>query len=570
MNHPEQRLARARRLTPAGEEEVPAAVLPSGDLIRVRPGDALPADGRMRAGRSALNEASITGESLPVDKGVGESVFAETQNLTGALEEVLTRAGEGTTLGRVRALILAAEQTKLPIMRLIDWYVGDYTPLVLVIRLVVWMFTHELSRMISVLVIACPCAFILGTPTAMVAAIAAASRLGLLIKNVAELELAARVHAFVFDKTGTRTQGRLQVVWLASLEGVKPAELLRRAVLAEQHSHHPVARAIVECAGDVGLPLAEATEVRESPGLGLTALVQGVKIRAGRESWLRAQGVESPGSSLLPASQSELLSLLQVAREGRAVGVIGLRDQVRPEARESLAALLWVGVSQIVMVTGDRTPVGTQVARQVGYDAVHAECLPHEKVEQVRRLRARGWPVAVVGDGVNDASALAAGGLGIAMGAAGSDVAIHSASILLMNNDLHRLPFLVELSRATRRTINQNFLIGLVFIVGGLTLAALGYIHPIVAAILHNSGSLRVVFHSARLVRSGEAIEPTPANAAAPALEQHPCRLSSPHDAHGTLSFRVEGAAPDRTRCQRIPARRPYLKARSSRGRPCY
>jgi len=519
---------RARRLMPMGEEEVPAAALRPGDLIRVWPGDTLPADGRIRAGLSTLNEAGITGESLPVDKGEGEAVFAGAQNLTGVLEVEVTRAGADTTLGRVRDLILAAEQTKLPIMRLIDRYVGYYTPLVLVLGLMVWMVTHDLTRVIAVLVIACPCAFILATPTAMVAGLAAASRLGVLIKNVAELELAARVQAFLFDKTGTLTRRRLQVARLAGVEGIKPAELLRWTASVGQHSHHPVVRAVVECARDVGLPLAEATEVRESQGLGLTGLVERVEIRAGRESWLRAEGVECPNSPLLPASESEPLSQLHVARAGRVVGVIGLRDQVRPEARESLTALRRLGTCQIVMVTGDRTPVAAQVAREVGCDAVHAECLPHEKVEQVRRLRARGYQVAVVGDGVNDAPALAAGDLGIAMGAAGSDVAIHSASIALMNNDLRRLPFLVELSRATRRTINQNFLIGLAFIVGRLTLAVLGYINPIVAAILHNSGSLLVVFNSARLVRSGEAIEPTPTGTAAPALERAPLPAVQP------------------------------------------
>lgn len=514
---------RARRLTSAGaEEEVPAQALRPGDVIRVRPGDNLPADGCIRAGRATLNEASITGESLPVDKGEGEMVFAGSQNLTGVLEVEVTRAGADTTLGKVRSLILAAEQTKLPIMRLIDQYAGYYTPLVLVMGMVVWMFTHDLPRVIAVLVIACPCAFILATPTAMVAALAAASRVGLLIKNVGELEVAAKVRAFLFDKTGTLTVGRLRVARLIVAEGIKPAELLYLAASAEQHSNHPVARAVVACAREVELPLGAATEVQEAAGLGLQAQVDGAEIRVGRLNWLRAQGVSFEG---LPVASpdAEGLSLLHVARNGRAIGAIGLRDEVRPEARESLAALKRAGVRHLVMVTGDREAVARMVAREVGCDEVHAECLPQDKVVQVEQLKARGYRVAVVGDGVNDAPALAAGDLGIAMGAAGSDVAIHSASIALMNSDLRRLPFLVELSRAARRTISQNFLIGLVFIVGGLTLAAFGYINPIVAAILHNTGSLLVVFNSARLVRSGEDLnhaEPVPAAATrAPATE---------------------------------------------------
>ncbi len=508
--------SKARRLTPSGlEEEVPSAQLRPGDVVRLRPGDHLPADGRIRSGRAALNEASITGESLPVDKAEGDEVFAGSINLTGVLEVEVARAGDDTTLGKVRQLILAAEQTKLPIMRLIDRYVGYYTPLVLVLGLMVWMFSHDLKRVIAVLVISCPCAFVLATPTAMVAALAAASRLGILIKNVAELELAARVRAFLFDKTGTLTVGRLRVARLLVAEGVKPAELVRLAASAEQHSNHPVARALVECAREVELPLAPATEVEESAGLGVRAVVDGGEIRVGRLNWLREQHGISVEEGLTRPADTEGLSLLHVARNGQVIGAIGLRDEVRREARESLAALRHAGVRHLVMVTGDREAVARMVAREVGCDEVRAECLPQDKVAQVRQLKARGYCVAVVGDGVNDAPALAAGDLGIAMGAAGSDVAIHSASIALMNSDLRRLPFLVELSRATRCTINQNFLIGLAFIVGGLTLAAFGYINPIVAAILHNTGSLMVVFNSARLVRSGEALpEAAPASPA--------------------------------------------------------
>jgi Cd2+/Zn2+-exporting ATPase len=285
----------------------------------------------------------------------------------------------------------------------------------------------------------------------------------------------------------------------------------------------------VECAREVNLPLAPAEAVTESAGLGVRALVDGAEVRVGRWRWLTDAGA-APASGPLPApADTDGLSLLHVARNGVILGAIGLRDQIRSEARESLEALRRAGVRRLVMVTGDREAVAQRVGRETGCDEVRAECLPADKVAAVQQLKARGWRVAVVGDGVNDAPALAAGDLGIAMGAAGSDVAIHSASIALMNNDLRRLPFLVELSRATRRTINQNFLIGLAFIVGGLTLAALGYINPIVAAILHNAGSLLVVFNSARLVRSGEGIEPAPAGAAAAlVIERTPLLAAQP------------------------------------------
>ncbi|MBU6401010.1 MAG: HAD-IC family P-type ATPase, partial [Verrucomicrobia bacterium] len=239
---------KARRLTAAGEEEVATQDLAVGDVLRVRPGDNVPADGLILNGQASINQANITGESLPVDKKPGDEVFAGTQNLTGVLEIRVTRAGHDTTLGRVRDLILAAEKTKLPIMRIIDQYMGYYTPLVLVIGALVWMFTRDLNRTIAVLVVSCPCAFILATPTAMVAALSAAARLGILIKNVSDIELAATINAFIFDKTGTLTTGKLAVSRLSPLDGTTPAELLRLAASAEKYSNHPTAKALAQLA----------------------------------------------------------------------------------------------------------------------------------------------------------------------------------------------------------------------------------------------------------------------------------------------------------------------------------
>ena len=340
---------KARRILKDGnEEEVPASQLAVGDVIRIRPGDNVAADGIILSGQGSFNQATITGESLPADKKTGDEVFAGTQNLTGVLEIKVSRAGTDTTLGRVRELIIAAEKTKLPIQKIVDQYMGFYTPLVLVIGALVWAFTHDLSRVIAVFVVSCPCAFILATPTAMVAALSAAARLGILIKNVADIETAAKINAFIFDKTGTLTTGQLAVSRLAPIGETKPAELLLLAASAEKYSNHPTAKALAN---------------------------------------------------------------------------------------------------------------------------------------------------------------LAAGDISIAMGAAGSEVAIHSATIALMNNDLRRLPFLVKLSRSTRAVINQNFLFGVLFIIVGLTITSFGVIGPIVAALLHNVGSLIVIFNSARLVRKGEELE---------------------------------------------------------------
>jgi Cd2+/Zn2+-exporting ATPase len=498
---------KARRITPQGEEEVAASFLAVGDTIRIRPGDNVAADGIIVSGSGSFNQATITGESLPADKKPGDEVFAGTQNLTGVLEIKVSRAGQDTTLGRVRELILAAEKTKLPIMKLVDQYMGFYTPLVLVIAALVWAFTRRLDNVISVIIFSCPCAFILATPTAMVAALSAAARLGILIKNVSDIELAAKINAFVFDKTGTLTTGELAVSRLAPLGDTKPADLLRLAASAEKYSNHPTAKALAQLAAEAGVPLLEPKDFSETAGRGIKARVEGASVFVGRAQWLRDNGVQQDFMKSVDLNETEGWSLIFVARDGVCIGWVGLQDQTRREARESLAELKESGVRRIAMISGDRQAVATRVALEIGCEESQGECLPQNKVEFVRAVKAKGYKVAVVGDGVNDAPALAAGDIGIAMGAAGSEVAIHSATIALMNNDLRRLPFLVKLSQSTRTVINQNFLFGIVFIIGGMTLAALGRVPPVMAAALHTAGSLIVVFNSARLVRKGEELE---------------------------------------------------------------
>lgn len=507
---------KARRITPKGEEEVAAKDLAIGDVIRIRPGDNVAADGVIVAGQGSINQANITGESLPVDKKTGDDVFAGTQNLTGVLEIKVTRAGQDTTLGKVRELILAAEKTKLPIMRIIDQYMVYYTPLVLVLGALVWAFTKDLNRVIAVLVVSCPCAFILATPTAMVAALSAAARLGILIKNVSDIELAARINSFIFDKTGTLTTGNLAVSRLAPAEGVSPAELLHLTASAEKYSNHPTAKALAQLASEAGVPVVEPKNFAETAGRGVKAEVDGKSVMVGRAQWLKDNGLREDFVKAVDLNETEGFSLIFVSANNKFIGWLGLEDQTRSDARESLAELKEAGVRRIAMVSGDRQPVAARVAREIGCEEVAGDCLPQDKVDYVRKTKSRGYRVAVVGDGVNDAPALAAGDIGIAMGAAGSEVAIHSATIALMNNDLRRLPFLVRLSRSTRSVINQNFLFGVAFIIGGLALAAFGKINPIVAAIMHNAGSLIVIFNSARLVRQGEEMEPYQAPARTP------------------------------------------------------
>lgn len=491
------------------ESEVKVSALKPGDVVRVRPGDNIPADGEVKEGLSTVNEATITGESLPVDKVHGMQVFAGTSNLTGVLDIVVTKAGDDTTLGKVQQLIIAAEQTQLPIMRMIDSYVKWYIPTILMIAGIVYFFTQDINKPIGILVISCPCALIMATPTAMVAALSAAARLGILIKNVSLLEIAGKITAMVFDKTGTLTTGQLYVTKLEPASDVEPAKMLALAAATEQMSNHPAARAVINLAREANVTFTPAAKFEEVPGKGVTGEVDGQKVLVGRESFLQENGVDVSNVADPSLHEEQGFSTLYLSADGICLGWIGLQDKARPEAQHAVKELFeHCDVKRVTMLTGDRREVANRVSAELGCTDYKAHCLPQDKLAVVETIRKEGHLVAVVGDGINDAPALAAGDLGIAMGAAGSDVAINSASIALMSNDLRRLPFLIQLSRKTRTVINQNLLFGILFIIVGIMAITLGWVSLIMAAVLHLFGALAVIFNSARLVRYGEHLEP--------------------------------------------------------------
>ena len=492
----------ARRIENGVEVEVQATELKVGDVIRVRPGENFPVDARIKSGESTVNQASITGESIPVEKMPGSDVFAGTQNLTGLVDLEVTKVGEDTTLGKVKEMILQAESSRTPVVRIIDRYAGYYTPTVLMIACVAWWFTEDMSSVIAFLVIACPCSIVLATPTAVVAAVAAAARLGIFIKNVSHLELASRITSFIFDKTGTLTDGLLSVVKLQPVGQLSPAELLLTAGSVERYSNHPTAVAIQKLAAEAELTLAEAVDFSESPGRGVSASVAGVPVLVGRANWIAEQGIAIPAHD---TTGSEGMSVVYVVRGGELLGWIGFRDKIRNEAPEMLRSLREQGVRYCAMVTGDRRSVAEAVANQLHIDEFQSECLPEGKVAFVEKIKASST-VAVVGDGVNDAPALAAGDLGIAMGAIGSDVAINSASIALMTNDLRRIAMLMHLSRKSQLIINQNLVFGMLFVFGGMILSIVGVMTPVWAAVLHAGSTLVILFNSARLVRTGEEL----------------------------------------------------------------
>ncbi len=501
---------KAQRVLPDGTEvDVLAKQLQTGEVVRVRPGDNIPADGEVISGESTVNQANITGESLPVDKTIGAEVFSGTNNLTGVLDIRVTKAGQETTLGRVQQLILDAEKTRIPLMRLIDRYAGWYTPTICMLAAVVWFFSEDkdvgIHKAITMLIIACPCALVLATPTAMVAALSCAARLGILIKNVVQLEYARTLTAVIFDKTGTLTTGELWVTQMKPAPGVDGADVLWAAASTEQMSKHPAAIAMVNVARKAKIDLATPENFRETPGRGVSATLGGERILVGRSAWLGDQGVDMSITKNPDYAEPEGVSMLYVARGTKCLGWIGLEDRTRPEARAAIDELRSLNIRHLSMVTGDKWSVARRVGAEMGCTEVQAEVLPEEKLKLVDDLRRRGHRVAVVGDGVNDAPMLAASDLGIAMGAAGSDVAINSASIALMNNDLSRLPFLIRLSRGTMRVVSQNIIFGVAFIVITMTLAIWGPLTPITAAVAHTVATAVVIFNSARLVRFGES-----------------------------------------------------------------
>lgn len=492
----------ARKLVDGDFVETEVLDLQLGDIINVRPGENFPIDGVIVKGQSAVNQASITGESLPVDKGAGDEVYAGTMNLSGAIDVKVTKVGNDTTLGKVKEMILAAETSKTPMVRIIDKYAGFYTPTILMLAALTWWFSDgDMNRVITLMVIACPCAVVLATPTAVVAAIAAAARLGILIKNVAHLELASKVRCFVFDKTGTLTKGELEVARLKPVDGVEPAELLKTAVSVEIASNHPTALALQRLAKEVGIAPEKGDSYEELPGKGVEAVIGGVKCMVGRPAWILSQNIALPHDE----SEVEGMSVAVIVRNGKSIGWVGFRDQIRPEAAEMVKELKAEGIRQCAMVTGDRSAVATAVAAKVGIDDFRGDCLPQGKVEYVEQAKKTDI-VAFVGDGVNDAPALAAADLSIAMGAIGSDIAINSASIALMTNDLRRIPLLITLSRKSASVINQNLVFGMLFVICGIILSVFGQMSPVLAAVLHTVSTLIVIFNSARLVRTGEEI----------------------------------------------------------------
>ncbi len=507
----------ARRISESGEEtEIAIDDLKIGDRIRVLPGENLPADGTVVQGRSTIRQASLTGESAPVEVESDSPVYAATTNLTGSLVIEVNKVGEATAIGKVVNLIQEAQQSKTPRQQIIEIVAGHYVWIIMMVAMAVWILTGKeggvtvaTDRAIAVLIVTCPGALLLSSPTAMVAAFASAARLGVMIKSTRTLEAAGSIDSIVLDKTGTITTGNFAVSRLVPSDGVEAASLLASAAAAEQHSDHPLAKAILETAQKARVNLVATGDSHELHGLGVEVQVDGGMLRVGRSKWLLeinpaiAKAIEAVESRL------EGMSSVHVMLENDYLGAIGLEDSVREQAADTITELRKSGARHIAMLTGDREPVALRVAEIIGVDHVEAECHPEEKHAYVQSLTSHGHRVLMVGDGINDGPSLAAADVGVAMGMGGTDVAANSAGIALMTDDLSRLNFLIQLARKTRVVIVQNVIASLIIAIVGVAFAVSGVFSGpflIVAAIFHFFGDVFVIGNSFRLVRFGEEL----------------------------------------------------------------
>jgi Cd2+/Zn2+-exporting ATPase len=495
--------ARVRR--DGKEEEVAAAELQVGDIIVVRAGERIPVDGVVQSGMASINQAPVTGESMPVDKSEGDEVFVGTLAETGALIVEAKRVGEDTTLARIAQLVEAAQQREAPIQRTLDRAAGWLVPVMLTLAVLVFAFTHDVARAITVLIVACPCALILATPTAVMAAIARAARAGVLIKGGQYLEATARLHTIVFDKTGTLTYGQPEVTHVNRFDEHSEAELVQMAAVAEKMSAHPVARAIMRKAAALGLVTEDPAKFQAHHGRGVVAERNGQTLVVGQRGLMDDQSVAMSDAlhAHMEEHHDEGHTTIVVAHDGEVCGTICVSDTVRAKADEAIRDLRGLGVEKVVMLTGDNQRVAMQIAGKLGLDEVKAEVLPEQKAQHIESLRqpGRAGGVAMVGDGINDAPALAVADVGIAMGVTGTDVAHEAADIALMADDLSKIAFAVGLSRHALRIIKQGLLFALVYNVTMVSLASTGHLHMIGGAIAHQFSSVLVILNAMRLLR---------------------------------------------------------------------
>ena len=487
----------ARVLRDGVEVQVEAASLEPGDLVLVRPGEMIPADGSVVEGRAAVNQAAVTGESMPVDAEPGVHVFAASLVAGGALRVRVERVGEDSTFGKVVRMVEAAESNRADVERVADKFSARYLPVVVGIALLTLLIRRDPLATAAVLVVACSCAFALATPIAVLASVGSAARRGLLVKGGKYLEALDRTDVVLVDKTGTLTLGEPVVTDVIPFEDLGEAEVLSLAAAVEIGSEHPLARAIVKAASGSAIPETDPESFEALAGLGVRGRVRGSLVELGHPRFL------DPGShrDVIDRLEGVGRTVVVIARDGRPVGALGLADTVRPEVPAAIQALTDLGIGRIELLTGDAEPVAAAVAGSLGIP-YRAELLPEDKIEVVRQYQARGKRVVMIGDGVNDAPALAQADVGIAMGAAGTDVAMEAAHVALMRDDWSLVPEVFRISQRTMGVIRLNLGFTAAYNAVGLTLAALGILPPILAAAAQSLPDIGILGNSARLLRT--------------------------------------------------------------------
>jgi len=484
------------------EVQVPIEEVKAGEVVIVKPGERIPVDGKILSGCGSVNQSTLTGESIPVEKGAGDKVYCGTFNEAGSCEIEAVQVAEDTKLAQIKRLILEAQAEKSPTQRVMDRFARYFIPAILLIAFFTFLITGEIIRGITILIVACPCALVLGTPTAVVAAIGNAARQGILIKGGPYLEQMGRLKTLLIDKTGTLTEGRPRVVGMRSFDGLDEKAVLYWAAIAEKRSEHPLARAVINRAGELGLNIPHPESFENFRGRGVKAKWNAKTIVVGSSEMLREEGIEIPESArgLLGSKEFEGMTFLLVGLDHRLQGLISIADTLRKGAKAAIDKIRKEGISEIWMLTGDNEQVADRIAKELGI-RYEAKLYPEEKVMRVKEWRRKGRVVAMIGDGVNDAPALAAADIGIAMGAVGTDVAIETADIALMTDELDKIPTVIRLSRKALRVIKENLIFALIFNTVLVFLSAQGWMTMILGAVMHQASSLLVILNSMRLLR---------------------------------------------------------------------
>ena len=490
-----------RRIRDEKEEMIPAEEIRKGDVLRILPGEIIPVDGKILTGETSVDQSIMTGESLPVDKTVGDEVFCGTINRFGTIDITATKVGEDSSLQKLIRMVQDAENKQAPMQRIADRVASWLVPVALLIAILAYAFTGNIVTGVTVLAVFCPCALVLATPTAIMAATGQATKHGVIIKSGESLEKMGKVDTIAFDKTGTLTYGRLEVSDVISFDSsLTENQLLTLTASAEAKSEHPLGKAIVSRAKGQSLPLTESKDFKMAAGKGISAKVSGRSLLCGNEKYLLEHGVTIDGQvhGTLEKLRTEGKGSILVAENNACIGVIALSDVLRPEAKDMISRLAAMHTST-VLLTGDNQKTADYFAKQVGISEVRAELLPEEKVQNVEALRKAGRNICMIGDGVNDAPALKTADVGVAMGSMGSDIAVEAADIALMSDDISKIPYLKRLSNATVKTIKFSITLSMCINFVAIVLSLLELLTPVTGALVHNAGSCFVVLIAALL-----------------------------------------------------------------------